>query len=131
MKIEKLLFVTKFEELGFDAVRSLLSLTMADLNHVVFINVIEREKFSMSRVGYRKDEEIRLREAAKHGFRRAIVPRANRPKQAIEGMEIVPVTRGDGTLHGDLVGPICESGDFIAGDRELPACGPGDDSPLE
>ena len=40
MKIEKLLFVTKFEELGFDAVQSLLSLTKADLNHVVFINVI-------------------------------------------------------------------------------------------
>ncbi len=68
MKIQKLLFVTKFEELGFDAVRSLLSLTGADLNHVVFINVIEREKFSMSRVGYRKDEEIRLREAANIRF---------------------------------------------------------------
>ena len=68
MKIEKLLFVTKFEELGFDAVRSLLSLTGADLNHVVFINVIERDKFSMSRVGYRKDEEIRLREAANIRF---------------------------------------------------------------
>ncbi len=68
MKIEKLLFVTKFEELGFDAVRSLLSLTRADLNHVVFINVIERDQFAMSRVGYRKDEEIRLREAANIRF---------------------------------------------------------------
>ena len=68
MKIEKLLFVTKFEELGFDAVRALLSLTGADLNHVVFINVIERDRFTMSRVGYRKDEEIRLREAANIRF---------------------------------------------------------------
>lgn len=68
MKIQKLLFVTKFEELGFDAVQSLLSLTGADLNHIVFINVIERDKFSMSRVGYRKDEEIRLREAANIRF---------------------------------------------------------------
>ncbi|MEE4263572.1 MAG: universal stress protein [Desulfobacteraceae bacterium] len=68
MKIKKLLFVTKFEELGFDAVRSLLSLTRADLNHVVFINVIERDRFAMSRVGYRKDEEIRLREAANIRF---------------------------------------------------------------
>ena len=68
MKIAKLLFVTKFEELGFDAVRSLLSLTRADLNHVVFINVIERDQFAMSRVGYRKDEEIRLREAANIRF---------------------------------------------------------------
>ena len=68
MKIAKLLFVTKFEELGFDAVRSMLSLTRADLNHVVFINVIERHQFAMSRVGYRKDEEIRLREAANIRF---------------------------------------------------------------
>jgi nucleotide-binding universal stress UspA family protein len=68
MKIKKLLFVTKFEELGFDAVRSLLSLTNADLNHIVFINVIERDRFAMSRVGYRKDEEIRLREAANIRF---------------------------------------------------------------
>jgi len=68
MKITRLLFVTKFEELGFDAVQSLLSLTKADLNHIVFINVIEREQFAMSRVGYRKDEEVRLREAANIRF---------------------------------------------------------------
>lgn len=35
----------------------------------------------------------RLREAAKHGFRRAIVPKANVPRADIEGLEIVPVTR--------------------------------------
>ncbi|TMH60271.1 MAG: DNA repair protein RadA [Betaproteobacteria bacterium] len=35
----------------------------------------------------------RLREAAKLGFRRAIIPVGNRPKQAIEGMEIVAVGR--------------------------------------
>ena len=68
MKINRLLFVTKFEELGFDAVQSLLSLTNASLNHIVFINVIERDRFAMSRVGYRKDEEIRLREAANIRF---------------------------------------------------------------
>ncbi|MBT1443461.1 DNA repair protein RadA [Shewanella sp. JM162201] len=33
----------------------------------------------------------RLVEAAKHGFRRAIVPRANMPKKAPEGMEIIGV----------------------------------------
>ena len=68
MKITKLLFVTKFEELGYDAVQSLLSLTQASLNHIVFINVIERDQFAMSRVGYRKDEEIRLRETANIRF---------------------------------------------------------------
>jgi DNA repair protein RadA/Sms len=35
----------------------------------------------------------RLQEAAKHGFRRAIVPRGNAPKSGIKGMEIVTVGR--------------------------------------
>jgi DNA repair protein RadA/Sms len=35
----------------------------------------------------------RLREAAKHGFKRAIVPVANVPKGGIEGMDIVGVKR--------------------------------------
>lgn len=34
----------------------------------------------------------RLREAAKHGFKRAIVPKANVPKEGIKGMEIHGVT---------------------------------------
>ncbi len=37
--------------------------------------------------------EERLREAAKHGFRRAIVPRANAPRQALAGIEIVAAGR--------------------------------------
>jgi DNA repair protein RadA/Sms len=35
----------------------------------------------------------RLKEAAKLGFTRAVIPRANKPKQAIAGMEIVAVER--------------------------------------
>jgi DNA repair protein RadA/Sms len=35
--------------------------------------------------------EERLREAAKHGFRRAVVPRANAPRQPIEGITITAV----------------------------------------
>lgn len=35
----------------------------------------------------------RLKEAAKHGFKRAIVPRGNAPKQSIDGMEVVAVGR--------------------------------------
>lgn len=35
----------------------------------------------------------RLREAAKHGFTRAIVPSGNAPKQPIKGMTVVPVRR--------------------------------------
>jgi diaminopimelate decarboxylase len=33
---------------------------------------------------------------------------------------------GNGTMVADVVGPICESGDFLAKDRELPAAEPGD-----
>lgn len=35
----------------------------------------------------------RLREAAKHGFRRAIIPAGNAPKQPIAGMEVIPVRK--------------------------------------
>ncbi|MDO6513825.1 MULTISPECIES: DNA repair protein RadA [unclassified Neptuniibacter] len=35
----------------------------------------------------------RIREAAKHGFKRAIVPKGNVPKEALAGMQIVPVTK--------------------------------------
>ncbi|MEW5909718.1 MAG: universal stress protein, partial [Thermodesulfobacteriota bacterium] len=69
MKIEKLLFVTKFEKLWFDALESLLDLRKAGLNHVVFLNVIEREKVAMQRgTGYRKTEEVKLREMANIRF---------------------------------------------------------------
>jgi len=69
MKIKKLLFVTKFEELGFDALQSLLSLREAGLEHVVFVNIIERERVAMRRgTGYSKEAEIRLRETANSRF---------------------------------------------------------------
>ena len=35
----------------------------------------------------------RLNEAAKHGFKKAVVPRANCPKKAIKGLEVLPVTQ--------------------------------------
>ncbi len=42
--------------------------------------------------------EERLREAAKHGFRRAVVPRANAPRQPIAGIEVVAAGRIDEAL---------------------------------
>ena len=35
----------------------------------------------------------RLHEAVKHGFKKAIIPKANQPKQKIEGMEVIAVSR--------------------------------------
>lgn len=40
----------------------------------------------------------RLKEAQKLGFTRAIIPKANMPKQGVEGMEIFPVERVDQAL---------------------------------
>ena len=69
MKNKKLLFVTQFEELWFDALRSLMDLRKTGFNHVVFLHVIERDKVAMHRgKGYLKDEEIKLREMANVRF---------------------------------------------------------------
>ena len=35
----------------------------------------------------------RLNEAVKHGFKKAIIPKSNQPKQNIEGMEVIAVSR--------------------------------------
>ncbi len=68
MDIKKILFVTRFEDLCYDALQSLLILKEAALEHVVFMNVIQREKVAMYRTGYKKDEEIKLRETANIRF---------------------------------------------------------------
>ena len=69
MEIKKLLFVTRFDKLRFDALQSLMDLKKAALNHVVFLNVIERDQVAMRRgKGYEKSAEIRLREKANIRF---------------------------------------------------------------
>ena len=41
--------------------------------------------------------------------------------------EIIPVAKnGRGLVSSDVVGPICESGDYFAKDRPLPKVGEGD-----
>jgi diaminopimelate decarboxylase len=41
--------------------------------------------------------------------------------------EIVPLTKKSGTqIASDVVGPICESGDYFCKDRPLPCVGEGD-----
>ena len=69
MDIRKILFVTRFETLWFDAVESLMDLRKASLDHVVFLNVIERDNVALRRgKGYQKNEEVRLREMANIRF---------------------------------------------------------------
>lgn len=40
----------------------------------------------------------RLQEAVKHGFRRALIAKANNPPKPIEGLEVIPVSRLDEAL---------------------------------
>ncbi len=69
IKIRKLLFVTKFEDLCYDALNALLVLQRSGLEHVVFLNVIERDKVAMQRgSGYLKEEEVKLKETANIRF---------------------------------------------------------------
>ena len=71
MEIKKLMFVTKFDDLCFDALQSLLTLRKASLNHVVFVNVIQREKVAMHRgLGYQKIEEVRFARNGQYSFHR-------------------------------------------------------------
>lgn len=51
MEIKKMLFVTDFEELWFDALQSLMVLRKAGLDHIVLMHVIERS------IGYYTTEE--------------------------------------------------------------------------
>ena len=69
MKINKLLYVTDFNELWFDALQSLMSLRKSGLNHVVFLNVIDRDNVKMQRgAGYMRNEVIKLKEMANIRF---------------------------------------------------------------
>ena len=69
MNIQKLLFVTKFEVLWYDALQSLLGLRKSQLNHVIFLNVIDRDQVAMRRgAGFLKDALVKLREKANIRF---------------------------------------------------------------
>ena len=46
----------------------------------------------------------RISEAAKHGFKRAIVPYANAPKKAIKDMEVITVKKLSDAL--DIIGNL-------------------------
>jgi nucleotide-binding universal stress UspA family protein len=69
MEIKKILFVTKFDKLSYNALTSLLVLRKASLEHFIFLNVIEKDKVAMKRgAGYLKEEEVKLKEMANIRF---------------------------------------------------------------
>jgi nucleotide-binding universal stress UspA family protein len=69
MAIKKMLFVTDFQELWFDALQSLMDLRKAGLDHIVFLHVIRRDQVAMRRgKGYLKEEELKLKQIANVRF---------------------------------------------------------------
>jgi nucleotide-binding universal stress UspA family protein len=93
MEIRKMLFVTDFEGLWFDALQSLMGLRSIGLDHVVLLHVIERK------VGYyTKEEKERLKAMAEVRF----VDWAQSLYE--EGMEC-----GSYIMVGDTVGKMIET----------------------
>ncbi|HXA51292.1 MAG TPA: diaminopimelate decarboxylase [Candidatus Acidoferrum sp.] len=76
----------------------------------------------LTRVLYRKkngDKEFIIVDAAMNDLLRPSLYRAHH--------EIVPLRRGPlPAITADVVGPVCETGDFLARDREMPNAMPGD-----
>lgn len=77
----------------------------------------------LSRVLYRKrsgDKEFIIIDAAMNDLIRPSLYKAHH--------EIIPLRRDErrGTVKADVVGPVCESGDFLAKDREMANVMPGD-----
>lgn len=69
MPIEKILFPTKFRELSFNALESLLVLKEAGLKEVILLHVIPREEVGFVPFGgYLKKEEERMKEEARIRF---------------------------------------------------------------
>ena len=84
-------------------------------------NLVGNAGILVSRVQYVKD----------NAFKKFIVVDAAmndliRPSLYQAHHEILAVTETSSTVHGDIVGPICESGDFLAADRDLPDAKQGD-----
>lgn len=75
----------------------------------------------LTRVLYRKESR---------GKRFLIVDAAmnDLPRPALYGARhaVLAAREGAATIEGDLVGPVCETGDFLARERPLPDVGPGE-----
>lgn len=89
MKIEKILFPTKFQELAFNCLESLFVLRDAGLREVVLYHIIAREQVGFVPFGgYLKEEADKLREEARIRFEDW---QAALAKNGIEGKVIIDV----------------------------------------
>ncbi len=76
----------------------------------------------VTKVQYFKETSVKMFYIADAGMNDLI-----RPSLYGAYHDLWPVLRRTGSgKKGDLVGPVCETGDFLVQDRELPAADPGD-----
>ena len=69
MRFEKILFYTRFKELAFNSLVSVLELKKAGLREIVLVYIVPREEVAfLPYGGYRKDEEQRFKEMARIRF---------------------------------------------------------------
>lgn len=83
--------------------------------------LVARAGILLTRVLYRKRSGGREIAVTDAGMTELLRPSHYQAYHHIE-----PVTPRDGAVPIDIVGPVCESGDFLALARELPALEPGD-----
>jgi diaminopimelate decarboxylase len=85
-------------------------------------SIVAEAGLLLTRVLYRKtngDREFVIVDAAMNDL--------IRPALYQSYHQIVPLRENQaGTITADVVGPVCESGDFLARDREMPNVMPGD-----
>jgi len=84
-------------------------------------NLVGNAGVLLCRAHYIKESPLKVFVIADAGMNDLI-----RPSLYQAHHDIRAVRQVTGTLQGDLVGPICESGDFVAQDRVLPAVQAGD-----
>ena len=84
-------------------------------------NLVGNAGVLLCRAHYIKESPLKVFVIADAGMNDLI-----RPSLYQAHHDIRAVRQITGTLQGDLVGPICESGDFVAQDRVLPAVQAGD-----
>lgn len=109
-----------------DAISTLREALPTDNSYTVFVepgrSLVAEAGVLLTRVLYRKNnggKEYVIVDAAMNDLIRPSLYKAFH--------EIVPVVASDApSITADIVGPVCESGDFLAKERSLPAPAPGD-----
>ena len=104
-----------------DAIRPALEATGAKILCEMGRYIAGNAGVLLTRVIYRKKSGSKSFLVADDGMNDLL-----RPSLYEAHHEVLSVKDGDAITHADLVGPVCESGDYLAKDRDLPDAAEGD-----